>query len=112
MKALSTALRDAFEDIADPIVELTAQGLGNRPSKPLWRNPVAVDLSFYTSYIFEEIRAQSGAEGILVILEQRGLDVSEDVRGRVMDCTDSELLRHRVTRAVTAPVVEEIFEEE
>ncbi|MFH9860556.1 hypothetical protein [Streptomyces sp. NPDC017202] len=112
LKALSTALRDVPEDIADPIVEFTAQGLGNRPAKHLWRNLVAVDLSFYTSYISEEIRAQSRAEDILVILEQRGLDVSEDVRGRVMDCTDPEVLRHWLTRAVTAPTTEEIFEDE
>ncbi|MGV9939872.1 hypothetical protein [Streptomyces sp. NPDC003401] len=112
LKALSTALRDVPEDIADPIVEFTAQGLGNRPAKHLWRNLVAVDLSFYTSYISEEIRAQSRAEDILVILEQRGLDVSEDVRGRVMGCTDPELLRRWLTRAVTAPAAEEIFEDE
>ncbi|MFJ9716740.1 hypothetical protein ACIRPQ_12455 [Streptomyces sp. NPDC101213] len=112
LKALSTALRDVPEDIADPIVEFTAQGLGNRPAKHLWRNLVAVDLSFYTSYISEEIRAQSRAEDILVILEQRGLDVSEDVRGRVMDCTDPEVLRHWLTRAVTAAAAEEIFGDE
>lgn len=116
LKALSTALRDAPEDIADPIVEFTAQGLGNRPAKHLWRNLVAVDLSFYKSYISEEIRdegrAQGRAEDVLLVLEQRGLDVSDDVRRRVTDCTDPELLRHWLTRAVTAPKAEEIFEDE
>lgn len=116
LKALSTALRDAPEDIADPIVEFTAQGLGNRPAKHLWRNLVAVDLSFYKSYISEEIRdegrAQGRAEDVLLVLEQRGLDVSDDVRRRVTDCTDPELLRRWLTRAVTAPKAEEIFEDE
>ncbi|MEU2022098.1 hypothetical protein ABZ565_08025 [Streptomyces sp. NPDC016469] len=32
LKTLSAALRDAPENITDPIVELTAQGLGNRPA--------------------------------------------------------------------------------
>lgn len=35
LKALSTALRDVPEDIADPIVECTAQGLGKHPAKHL-----------------------------------------------------------------------------
>ncbi|MFJ8199909.1 hypothetical protein [Streptomyces sp. NPDC096152] len=116
LKALSTALRDAPENIADPIVEFTAQGLGSRPAKHLWRNLVAVDLSFYKSYISEEIRdegrLQRGAEDVLVVLEQRGLDVSDDVRGRITDCTDPEVLRRWLARAVTAPKAEEIFEDE
>ncbi|MGP2436552.1 hypothetical protein [Streptomyces sp. JW3] len=116
LKTLSTALRDVPEDILEPIVEFTAQGLGNRPAKQLWRNLVAVDLSFYKSYISEEIRdegrAQQGAADVLLVLEQRGLDVSDDVRGRVTGCADPEILRRWLTRAVTAPTAETIFEEE
>ncbi|WP_374955439.1 hypothetical protein [Streptomyces sp. Ru72] len=111
---------------ADPAVEaipnalsaaqFTAQGLGNRPAKHLWRNLVAVDLSFYKSYISEEIRdegrAQGRAEDILVVLELRGLDVSGDVRRRITDCTDPDVLRRWLIRAVTAPKAEEIFEDE
>ena len=77
---------------------------------------MAVDLSFYKSYISEEIRdeghAQGRAEDILVVLEQRGLDVSEDARRRITDCTDPDALRHWLVRAVTAPKAEEIFEDE
>jgi hypothetical protein len=116
LKALSTALRDTPQDIADPIVEFTAQGLGNRPAKHLWRNLVAVDLSFYKSYISEEIRdegrAQSRAEDLLLVLEERGLDVSDDVRRRITECREPETLRRWLSRAVTAPKAEEIFEEE
>ncbi|MCG8966445.1 hypothetical protein [Streptomyces sp. CL12-4] len=116
LKALSTALRDAPEDVADPIVEFTAQGLGNRPAKHLWRNLVAVDLSFYKSYISEEIRdegrAQGRAEDVLLVLEQRGLDISDAVRTRVTECGDPNLLRHWLARAVTAPKAEAIFEGE
>lgn len=56
LKSLSTALRGVPEDIADPIIEFTAQGLGKRPAEQIWRKLVAVDLSFYKSYISEEIR--------------------------------------------------------
>ncbi|MEU6278862.1 hypothetical protein [Streptomyces sp. NPDC047028] len=114
LKALSTALRDVPEDVADPIIEFTAQGLGNRPAKHFWRNLVAVDLSFYKSYISEEIRdegrAQGRAEDVLLILEQRGIDVSEEARSRVTGCDDPEVLRTWLLRAVTAATSDEVFD--
>ncbi|MEU6449012.1 hypothetical protein [Streptomyces sp. NPDC046979] len=120
LKALSTALRGVPESVADPIVEFTAHGLGNRPAKHLWRNLVAADLSFYKSYISEELRdegreegrAQRGAEDVLLVLEQRGLDVPDHVRLRITECADPDLLRHWLARAVTAPSAEAVFEGE
>ncbi|WP_372449294.1 hypothetical protein [Streptomyces montanisoli] len=82
-----------------------------------------MDLSFYKSYLSEEIRdegreqgrtqgaAQRGAEDVLLVLQQRGLDVSDDVYTRVTDCSDPEILRQWLTRAVTAPTAEGIFDE-
>ncbi|MEU6274217.1 hypothetical protein ABZ871_17700 [Streptomyces populi] len=113
LKALSTALRDVPEDVADPIIEFIAQGLGKRPAMQLWRNLVAVDLSFYKSSISEEIRdegrAQASADAILIILEQRGIDVSDDIRERITGCDDPGILRRWLARAVTAPTAEDIF---
>ncbi|WP_189320854.1 hypothetical protein [Streptomyces flaveus] len=121
LKALSTALQDVPEAVADPIIEFTAQGLGaNRRAGELWRNLVAVDLSFYKSYISEEIRdegrvqgrVQGRAEDILLVLAARGLDVPDEIRERIIGCDDPDLLRLWLTRAVTAPSAEEIFMEE
>lgn len=80
---------------------------------------MAVDLSFYKSYLSEEIRdegraegrAEAGAAAILLVLEQRGLDVPDDVRARVTGCEDPEILRDWLTRAVTVTSAEEIFED-
>ncbi|WP_327384662.1 hypothetical protein [Streptomyces sp. NBC_01207] len=116
LKALSSALRDVPENVADPMIEFTAQGLGNRPANELWRTLVAVDLSFYRSYISEEIRdegrAQGRAEDLLIVLEQRGLDVPDGVRERITGCVDPDTLRRWLTRAVTAPAAEDIFDDE
>ena len=117
LKALSTALRDTPEAVADPIVEFIAQGLsGNRRAVELWRNLMAVDLSFYKSWLSEEIRdegrAQSRAEDILVVLEARGVDVPDDIRVRITGCDDPGLLRRWLTRAAVAPSAEEIFTDE
>src|SRR5690606_29718910 len=129
LKALSTALRDVPEDIADPIVEFTAQGLGKHPAKHLWRNLVAVDLSFYKSYLIEEIREEArvearvegraegraegetrrAAEDVLAVLTERGLDLPEAARERITGCDDPRTLSRWLRRAVTAPTVEEVF---
>ncbi|GHJ35969.1 hypothetical protein [Streptomyces sp. TS71-3] len=80
----------------------------------------AVDLSFYKSWLSEEIRdegrekgrAEGRAQDILLVLEQRGLNVSDEIRTRITDCRDPELLDHWLTRAIIAPSAEKIFEEE
>ncbi|NED77396.1 hypothetical protein G3I51_34775 [Streptomyces sp. SID9944] len=81
---------------------------------------MVVDLSFYKSSLSEEIRdegrtegrAQRGAEDILLVLETRGIDVPDDIRGRITACDDPELLRRRLARAVTVPSAQEIFAQE
>ncbi|MFE7424140.1 hypothetical protein [Streptomyces sp. NPDC057545] len=117
LKALSTALRDVPETIADPIVELTAQGLGNRPAAQQWRNLVAVDLSFYKSALSEEIRDEGRAEGraegiarsVLLLLEQAGVKISDEARVRILGCGDVETLSRWLLRAPNASIVEDIF---
>ncbi|MEU2282883.1 hypothetical protein ABZ614_13255 [Streptomyces sp. NPDC013178] len=114
LKALSTALREVPEAVADPIVELTTRGLDSvRRAAEFWRNLVAVDLSFYKSSISEEIRdegrAQGRAEDILLVLAARDIDVPKEIRERITGCDDPDLLRRWLTRAVTAPSAEDIF---
>lgn len=120
LKTLSTALRDVPETIANPIVELTAQGLGNRPAAQQWRNLVAVDLSFYKSFMSEEIRDEGRAEGraegiargILLFLARAGVDVPDEARERIVSCTDLDVLSRWLLRAPAATSVEDVFAEE
>ena len=116
LKAVTTVLRDTPQAIADPIIELISQGLAKRPAAELWRNLVAVDLSFYKSYIAEEIRDEGRAEGraedILAVLAERGIDVPEEARQRITSCSDLEILQRWLLRAVTAPSADEIFADE
>ncbi|MFF7164068.1 hypothetical protein ACFZBP_22380 [Streptomyces sp. NPDC008086] len=120
LKAVTTVLRDTPQAIAEPITELISQGLGKHPAAELWRNLVAVDLSFYKSYIAEEIRDEGRAEGearraakdVLAVLAERGIDVPEDARQRITGCTDLEILDRWFRRAVTAPSTDEIFADE
>lgn len=58
-----------------------------------------------------EGRAEGKAEGLLVVLEERGFEVTEAVRRRIGECTDPEQLTRWTRRAVTAASVEEVFAE-
>jgi hypothetical protein len=75
-----------------------------------------VDLSFYKSYISEEIRAEGEArravEDVLEVLEVRGIGIPEAVRERIVSCGDPETLRRWHRRAVIAPSAEQTFSEE
>ncbi|KUL33554.1 hypothetical protein [Streptomyces regalis] len=116
LKAMTNVLRDTPADLANPIIEYVARGMGKHAAAEIWRKLVAVDLSFYKSYIFEEIRdearAQRAAEDILDVLEVRGIDVPEAVRERITSCDDPEILRRWHRRAVIAPSAEQIFTDE
>jgi hypothetical protein len=113
LKSLSAALREAPESLAGPLVELTAQCLGKRPAAEQWRNLVAVDLSFYTSPLSEEIRdegrAAGRAEDILLALQQRDIPVSDEARERITTCTDLDVLRDWFLRSLTASSAEDVF---
>jgi hypothetical protein len=116
LKTLSAALRDAPDDIAAPIVELTAQGLGNRPAAQQWRNLVAVDLSFYTSPLSEGIRDEGRAQGLveslLLALDVRGISITDADRQKIIACGDPEPLRRWLTRAFVATTAGEVFGEQ
>ncbi|MFJ8538829.1 hypothetical protein [Streptomyces sp. NPDC093591] len=113
LKAMTSVLQDTPEAVADPIIELIAQGLGKHPAAQLWRKLVAVDLSFYKSYISEEIRdegrAQRASEDILRILDRRGINISDDDRRRIMSCDDLDVLGRWFDRAITAESTTEVF---
>ena len=47
-------------------------------------------------------KAEGKAEGILAMLQARGLQVSEAVRARVLGCKDHSMLDHWLLRAATA----------
>jgi hypothetical protein len=120
LKTMTTVLQDTPAALANPIIELVAQGLGKLPAAEIWRKLVAVDLSFYKSPLAQEIREEGRVEGqtqraienVLEVLEVRGLDIPEAVRQRILGCDDPETLRRWHRRAVIAPSAEEIFADE
>ncbi|MCQ4204963.1 hypothetical protein M4J06_003336 [Streptomyces coelicoflavus] len=116
LKALATALKDLSADdesTASKFIELTEQGLGTTPAANLWRQIMAADLSFFQSQTAQNLRAEGRAvgraEAILLLLGDRGVEVSEEARERILGCQDLEVLDLWVRRAVTAVSVAEVF---
>ncbi|MGW3419014.1 hypothetical protein [Streptomyces phaeochromogenes] len=83
------------------------------PSAKIWRHLMSVDLSFFRSETFQRLRAESRAKGraedILLILDERGIEVPDDVRARITDCTDLETLRTWLRRSVTTTTAGDLF---
>ncbi|MGH3295569.1 MAG: hypothetical protein ACRDP7_27610, partial [Trebonia sp.] len=57
----------------------------------------------------QEGKAEGGAESILLVLEARGLDVTDAERERITACTDLKQLRKWITRAATAEKTSDLF---
>lgn len=64
---------------------------------------------FSRTHVAEGKRA-ARREDILANLEARGIEVSDEVRDRIMHCTDLDLLRTWHNRAATAIAVDELFD--
>jgi hypothetical protein len=113
LKALGSAFKTVDETTASIFIEMTEVGLGTSPAAQIWKDIMAVDLSFFRSETSQKLRAEGRAEGraedVLFVLRHRGLDVSEGVRERVAGCSDPDVLRGWLTRAVTVDRAEEIF---
>lgn len=65
--------------------------------------------------VFEQERvegkAEGRAEGLITVLEARGLDLSTEQKARILACTDFAVLDRWLRRAVSIGTVEELFEE-
>ncbi|MEV0281425.1 hypothetical protein AB0I22_34285 [Streptomyces sp. NPDC050610] len=120
LKALASALKTVDQDTARIFIELTELGLGKAPAAQIWRDLMAADLSFFRSETSQRLRAEGQAVGvavgvaksILALLDQRGIEVSDEARERITGCYDSETLITWLTRVVSANSVADLFEDD
>ncbi|MEV4967533.1 MULTISPECIES: hypothetical protein [Streptomyces] len=101
------------EETAIIFSELTELGLGNTPAAQIWRNLMAIDLSFFRSESSQRLRAEGKAEGkaeaVVQVLEQRGITVADGVRARINGCADADTLARWLARALSVERAEELF---
>ncbi|MFE0571400.1 hypothetical protein ACFW21_04460 [Streptomyces albogriseolus] len=112
LNALAKALKGLSaddENTATTFIELTEQGLGTTQAAELWRHLMAVDLSFFQSQTAQQLRAESRAKDLLLLLGHRGVEVSEEDRERIVGCGDPDVLGLWFSKALTATSTAEVF---
>ncbi|WP_326658581.1 hypothetical protein [Streptomyces sp. NBC_00385] len=57
-------------------------------------------------------RAQGQADSLLLVLDVRGIALTEAARKKITACTDTQLLHQWLVRAATATTAEEVFAED
>ncbi|MFE6102271.1 hypothetical protein ACFVQ4_20175 [Streptomyces laurentii] len=72
-----------------------------------------MDLSFYKSFISEEIRDEGRIEDraacVMAAFNARGIPVPDHIRERITSCTDLDRLSRWHWRAATVSAAEDIF---
>ncbi|MFD3686026.1 hypothetical protein ACFWTE_14540 [Nocardiopsis sp. NPDC058631] len=58
----------------------------------------------------EEGRAEEAARNVVLILDARGLKVSDEVRRRIGSCTDLDVLETWIRRSATIQSTEQLFD--
>ncbi|HVW39899.1 MAG TPA: hypothetical protein VHC18_00980 [Amycolatopsis sp.] len=58
----------------------------------------------------DEGRVEGEATALLDVLAARDITITDNARTRIHDCSDPELLRTWIRRAVTATTVDELFD--
>ncbi|MBQ1088107.1 hypothetical protein KBY47_03015 [Streptomyces sp. B93] len=118
---LARGMRSFDKETAGYWSELLEVGLENTPARDTWRAAQKMVASYFPGRgtLIEETflegeakgRVEGRAEGILRVLEARGLGVPDSVRERVTACTDLDLLDDLLVRAVTIERADALFDE-
>ncbi|MCX5207239.1 hypothetical protein OG897_38280 [Streptomyces sp. NBC_00237] len=135
LKALATALKTVDEDTASTYIEYTEQSLGSTPAAQIWRDLMAADLSYFRSETAQKLRREGKAEGLaegeakgivkgeakgialgraqalMYLLDAREPAVSDEVRDRVLGCTDADVLGRWIKRAAAGTSTDDLFDE-
>jgi len=111
LRALASALKTMEdEDKAYDLAELTLVGVDDTPAGAIWRQMMAMDLSFYRSSFSRQLRAEGVAESVLRVLDKRGVALTDEQRAHIEGCIDREQLNEWLDRAVTATQASEVFD--
>jgi hypothetical protein len=126
LNLLARGMRSFDKPTAKYWAELLEVGLEDTPARETWRELEKMVISYFPGRgtVFEEAyydgeakgkalgEAKGKAEGVLRVLEVRGLVVSDETRDRVTNCTDLVLLDEWLDRAGTVERADDLFGEE
>lgn len=119
LEAIAAAIADGMDlEQSRNLMESLDRGLEGTPAHDIWEKKVAsfpVTLERRSRFALEnqaigkaEGKALGEAEAILRILDRRGVQVSEDIRARILGCTDLDQLGAWLDDAITATSVADL----
>lgn len=112
LKAFASALSAIDEDratlYADVVLSVLPEAV-RRHLEAMLRSRTYEYRSDFARGYFSQGEAKGEANALLEVLDVRGIGVSEDLRARVVGCTDIDQLRVWLRRAVTAGSIDEVF---
>ncbi|MFC5823798.1 hypothetical protein [Nonomuraea insulae] len=126
IKAFAAAINDTDDEHAPKYTEYAYSMSGPETRRLLEEIMTSTTWPVYSPFAREhfgrgreEGKAEGKAEGtteglaraVLILLSARGLDVPEDVRTRITDCTDLAQLEAWVARAGTVRTCEDLFDD-
>jgi hypothetical protein len=113
LEALVTALATLDPDAAKDLAEFTEVGLGETAGLQIWRTLMATRTHPFVSQMRqqgrEEGRIETLAEGILSVLDGRGIEVDQAARARIESCDDAEVLKAWLHRTGVVASASELF---
>jgi hypothetical protein len=93
LKVLAEALGTVEPDTGALLAEFTEAGLGSTAGQHIWRQLMAIKNSYpYVSQMRAQGRLEGQRMGIMRLLENRAIVVSDDVRELIHSCDQAEVL--------------------
>ncbi|GAB2853494.1 hypothetical protein GCM10022221_61220 [Actinocorallia aurea] len=98
---------------AGHLAEFTEGGLGQGPARQKWRTLMATKPYTYVSETraqgIKAGRSEQAVKSLLLVLDGRGVTLSDEQRLRITETTDVEQVNRWIVRAATAERAEDIF---
>ena len=130
LETVARGLMSFEPEIAKYWIEVVEVGLDSTPTRENWRKLMQDVITHFPGHrtMFEERyeerylegvaegeargEAKGEAKGVLLVLEGRGLPVSDDIRTRITTCTDLDRLNTWLSLSGTVKRAEDLFAEE
>ncbi|MFJ9666397.1 hypothetical protein ACIRPP_17555 [Streptomyces sp. NPDC101219] len=116
LETVARGLLSFAPDVTKYWFEVVEVGLESTPARKNWRKLMQDVVTHFPGHgtLFEEKylegKAEGEARGILRVLEVRGIPVSDEVRQRITDCTDLDVLGDWLDRSGTVERAEDLFD--
>jgi hypothetical protein len=98
------------EESAANLAEFTETGLGDTAGRQIWRALMATRTYPFVSQMRLQAQAETLADGILAVFDERGIEVDEAARARIESCHDAEALKVWLRRSAVVASASELFD--